>query len=105
MLWQTMTEARPDLPWGLALGLAIGAVLHRPLLQRSRWSIFRLGVLCGLASAIKPSAFPASFACIGLAAGAQLACECLDDDIQTFRAAVARAGPAGTAICSWTTRR
>jgi hypothetical protein len=92
MLWQTMTEARPDLPWGLALGLAIGAVLHRPLLQRSRWSIFRLGVLCGLASAIKPSAFPASFACIGLAAGAQLACECLESGIQTFRAAVTRAG-------------
>jgi hypothetical protein len=92
MLWQTMTEARPDLPWGLALGLAIGAVLHRPLLQRSRWSIFRLGVLCGLASAIKPSAFPASFACIGLAAGTQLACECLESGIQTFRAAVTRAG-------------
>ena len=49
-------------------------------------------MLCGLASAIKPSAFPASFACIGLAAGAQLACECLESDIQTFRAAVARAG-------------
>ncbi len=91
MLWQTMTEARPDLPWGLALGLAIGAVLHRPLLQRSRWSIFRLGVLCGLASAIKPSAFPASFACIGLAAAVQLACECLESDIQTFRGAVKRA--------------
>ena len=92
MLWQTMTEARPDLPWGLALGLAIGAVLHRPLLQRSRWSIFRLGVLCGLASAIKPTAFPASFACIGLAAGVQLACECLESGVWTFRAAVARAG-------------
>jgi hypothetical protein len=92
MLWQTMTEARPDLPWGLALGLAIGAVLHRPLLRRSRASIFRLGVLCGLACAIKPSAFPASLACIGLAAGAQLACECLQSRIRTFRAAVARAG-------------
>jgi hypothetical protein len=92
MFWQTMTEARPDLPWGLALGLAIGAVLHRALLQRSRWSIFRLGVLCGLVSAIKPSAFPASFACIGLAAGVQLACECLASGIRTFRAAVARAG-------------
>jgi hypothetical protein len=92
MLWQTMTEARPDLPWGLALGLAIGAVLHRPLLQRSRASIFRLGVLCGLACAIKPSAFPASLACIGLVAGAQLACECLEAGIQTFRAAVTRVG-------------
>jgi hypothetical protein len=91
MLWQTMTEARPDLPWGLALGLAIGAVLHRPLLQRSRWSIFGVGVLCGLASAIKPSAFPASLACIGLASGVQLAWECLESGIQTFRAAVTRA--------------
>jgi len=91
MLWQTMTEARPDLPWGLALGLAIGAVLHRPLLQRSRWSIFGVGVVCGLASAIKPSAVPASFACIGLATAVQLACECLESDIRTFRAAVRRA--------------
>ena len=91
MLWQTMTEARPDLPWGLALGLAIGAILHRPLLQRSRWSIFGVGVLCGLASAIKPSAFLASFACIGLTAGAKLACECLESDIRTFRAAATRA--------------
>ena len=24
MFWHTMTEARPDLPWGLALGLAVG---------------------------------------------------------------------------------
>lgn len=91
MLWQTMTEARPDLPWGLALGLAIGAILYRPLLQRSRWSLFGVGVLCGLASAIKPSAFPASFACIGLAAAAKVACECLDSDIRTFRAAATRA--------------
>jgi hypothetical protein len=91
MFWQTMTEARPDLPWGLALGLAIGAVLHRPLLQRSRWSIFGVGVMCGLASAIKPSAVPASFACIGFVAAVQLACECLESGIQTFRAAVRRA--------------
>jgi hypothetical protein len=77
VFWHTMTEARPDLPWGLALGLAIGAVLYRPFLQRSRWSVFGLGALCGLAAAIKPSAFPASLTCIGLAAGVQLVCECL----------------------------
>jgi hypothetical protein len=91
VFWQTMTEARPDLPWGLALGLAMGAVLHRPLLQRSRWSIFGVGVVCGLASTIKPTALPASFACIGLAAAVQLACECLESDIRTFRAAARRA--------------
>jgi hypothetical protein len=91
VFWQTMTEARPDLPWGLALGLAMGAVLHRPLLQRSRWSIFGVGVACGLASTIKPTALPASFACIGLAAAVQLACECLESDIRTFRAAIRRA--------------
>jgi len=42
MFWHTMTEARPDLPWGLALGLAVGAILYRPFLQRSRWSVFGL---------------------------------------------------------------
>jgi hypothetical protein len=92
MFWHTMTEARPDLPWGLALGLAIGSVLYRPFLQRSRWSLFGLGALCGLAAAIKPSAFPASLTCIGLAAGAQLVCECLEADGGGFRAAVRRAG-------------
>jgi hypothetical protein len=93
VFWHTMTEARPDLPWGLALGLAIGAVLYRPFLQRSRWSVFGLGALCGLAVAIKPSAFPASLTCIGLAAGAQLVCECLEAEVAGFRAAVRRAAP------------
>jgi hypothetical protein len=92
VFWHTMTEARPDLPWGLALGLAIGAVLYRPFLQRSRWSVFGLGALCGLAAAIKPSAFPASLTCIGLVTGAQLVCECLEAEVGGFRAAVRRAG-------------
>ena len=87
MLWQTMTEARPDLPWGLALGLALGVVLYRPLLQRSYWSIFGIGVLGGLASAMKPSAVPASFALLGLAAAIQPACECLQSGIRTSGAA------------------
>jgi hypothetical protein len=91
MFWHTMTEARPDLPWGLALGLAVGAILYRPFLKRSRWSVFGLGALCGLAAAIKPSAFPASLTCIGLAAGAVLVCECLEPDVGGFRAAVRRA--------------
>ncbi len=91
MFWHTMTEARPDLPWGLALGLAVGAILYRPFLQRSRWSVFGLGALGGLAVAIKPSAFPASLTCIGLAAGAQLVCECLEAEVGGFRA-VRRAG-------------
>ena len=90
VFWQTMTEARPDLPWGLALGLTAGAILYRPLLPRSRWSQFGLGVLCGLASAIKPSAFPASFACLGLIAAARMAQECFEADIGSLRAAVLR---------------
>jgi hypothetical protein len=93
VFWQTMTEARPDLPFGLALGLAVGAVLCRPFLQRSRRSVLILGVLCGLAVSIKPSAFPASLTCIGLIAGCQLLRECLESDVRTFRAAVTRAGP------------
>lgn len=92
VFWQTMTEARPDLPWGFALGLAVGALLYRPFLQRRRWLVFVLGVLSGLAVSIKPTAFPASLACIGLTAGGQLLRECLESDIRTFRAAVMRAG-------------
>lgn len=90
VVWQTMTEARPDLPWGLALGLAAGAILDRPLMPRSRGSIFGLGLLCGLASAIKPSAFPASFTCIGLIAFARMTYDCLEADIGALRAAVLR---------------
>jgi len=92
VFWQTMTEARPDLPWGLALGLVVGALLYRPFLQRSRRSVFVLGVLSGLAVSIKPTAFPASLTCIGLTAGGQLLRECLESDIWTFRAAATRAG-------------
>lgn len=92
VLWQTMTEARPDLPSGLALGLAVGAILHRPFLQRSLWSVCFLGMLCGLAAGIKPTAFPAALACVGFAAAGQLVRECLEADISTFRAAVTRAG-------------
>ncbi len=92
VFWQTMTEARPDLPCGLAIGLAAGAVLYRPFLQRSRWSLFVLGLLCGLAVSIKPSAFPASLLCIGLIAGAELVRECLQSGARTFRAAATRAG-------------
>ena len=40
MLSQTMTEGRPDLPWGLALGLAVGVIFHRPLFRRSHGSLF-----------------------------------------------------------------
>jgi hypothetical protein len=93
VLWQTMTEARPDLPWGLALGLAVGAILHRPFLERSWRSICILGLLCGVAASIKPTGSPASLACIGLTAGGKLLSDCLAADIRTFREGVRRAGP------------
>jgi hypothetical protein len=86
MLWQTMTEARPDLLWGLAGGLALGVVLYKPLLPRNYWTVFGVGVLCGLASAMKPTAAPASFACLGLAAAVRLICDCLESGIRPFRA-------------------
>jgi hypothetical protein len=63
MLSQAMTEGRPDLLWGLALGLAVGAIFHQPLFVRSHGSLFLLGLLCGVAAAIKPSGLPASVAC------------------------------------------
>jgi hypothetical protein len=68
MLSQTVTEARPDLPWGLGMGVAIGALFRRPLLGRSYASLFLIGLFCGVVVALKPSAFPASVACLGFAA-------------------------------------
>jgi hypothetical protein len=64
-VWHTAMEARPDLPWGLALGLALGAIVQRGVLRRSTLSLVALGVGCGLAGSIKPTAFPASLASIG----------------------------------------
>jgi hypothetical protein len=94
VVWQTMTEARPDLPWGLALGLAVGAVVYRPLLARSGWSLVWIGVLGGLASSIKPSAFPASLALLGLVACVQVVGECLvSSDVRSFRAVFTRGAP------------
>jgi hypothetical protein len=84
------SASRPAVGSGTRVGRR--HLLYRPLLQRSRWSVFGLGALCGLAAAIKPSAFPASLTCIELAAGAQLICECLEADGGGFRAAVRRAG-------------
>ena len=59
---QVVNEARPDLPWGLASGLAIGALVNKPVQLRSLAAIAALGLLCGLATLIKPSALPASLA-------------------------------------------
>jgi hypothetical protein len=86
MLSQTMTEARPDLPWGLAVALAIGAILYRPFSARSYGSVLRLGVLCGLAAAIKPSALPVSLFCLGFAVVAQLTCDALEAGVCSFAA-------------------
>ena len=86
---QDGSASRPAVGSGTRIGRR--HLLYRPFLQRSRWSVFGLGALCGLAAAIKPSAFPASLTCIGLAAGAQLVCECLEADAGGFRAAVRRA--------------
>ena len=59
---QLVNEARPDLPWGLASGLAIGALVNQPIQRRSLAAVAALGFLCGLAALIKPSALPASLA-------------------------------------------
>jgi hypothetical protein len=78
MLSQTMTEGRPDLPWGLALGLAVAAIFHRPLFRRSHGSLFFLGLICGAAVALKPTGLPAAVAFIGFTMCAAVLCECLE---------------------------
>ena len=78
MLSQAMTEGRPDLLWGLALGLAVGAIFYQPLFKRSHGSLFLLGLFCGVAAAIKPSALPASVALFGFAMCAATLCGCFE---------------------------
>jgi len=67
LIVQTINEARPDLPWGLATGLALGATVYRRVTGRSIWSVAVLGLLCGLAALIKPTALAASIVCLGFA--------------------------------------
>ena len=85
VLSQAMTEGRPDLPWGLALGLAVGAIFHQPLFKRSCGSLFLLGLLCGVAAAIKPSGLPASVALLGFAMCAATVCDCLEKGSHDLR--------------------
>ncbi|WP_431205774.1 hypothetical protein ACQ86E_13335 [Bradyrhizobium betae] len=77
VVWHTVTEARPDLPSGLAIGLAAGAIVHRGVLDRSVRSLAALGVACGLAASIKPTAFPAALALLGSAFAIRLFVDCI----------------------------
>ena len=85
MLGQTMTEGRPDLPWGLALGLALGAIFYRPLYRRSYGSLIFLGLLCGAAAALKPTALPASVAFMIFAVCAATLCGCFESKSRDAR--------------------
>ncbi|EJN06989.1 hypothetical protein PMI42_08108 [Bradyrhizobium sp. YR681] len=78
VLWHTVTEARPDLPSGLAIGLAAGAIVHRSVLARSAGSLAALGVACALAAGIKPTAFPAALALLGSAFAIRLLVDCIE---------------------------
>jgi hypothetical protein len=77
VLWHTVIEARPDLPSGLAIGLAAGAIVQRGVLQRGARSLAGLGVACGLATCIKPTAFPAALVCLGSAFAIRLLVDCI----------------------------
>ncbi|MGL9619212.1 hypothetical protein QRQ56_14480 [Bradyrhizobium sp. U531] len=77
VLWHTVTEARPDLPSGLAIGLAAGAIVRRGVLDRSARALAGLGVACGLAVSIKPTAFFAALALLGSSFAIRLFADCL----------------------------
>ncbi|WP_091965138.1 hypothetical protein [Bradyrhizobium shewense] len=77
VLWHTITEARPDLPSGLAIGLAAGAIVYRGVLRRSARSLAGLGVACALAACIKPTSFPAALALLGSAFAIRLVVDCI----------------------------
>jgi hypothetical protein len=90
MISLAMTEGRPDLIWGLALGLAVGGIFHRPLLRRSYGSLIFLGLLCGAAAALKPTALPASVALILFAVCAAALCSCLESEGRDVRFSLRR---------------
>lgn len=77
VLWHTVTEARPDLPSGLAIGLAAGAIAHRSVLDRSARALAGLGIACGLAVSIKPTSFFAVLALFGSAFAIRLFVDCI----------------------------
>lgn len=77
VLWHTVTEARPDLPSGLAIGLAAGAIVRRGVLDRGARALAGLGVACGLAVSIKPTAFFAALALLGSSFAIRLFADCL----------------------------
>ncbi|WP_441233049.1 hypothetical protein [Bradyrhizobium sp. 930_D9_N1_4] len=77
VLWHTVTEARPDLPSGLAIGLAAGAIVHRGVLDRSARALAGLGVACALAVSVKPTAFFAALALLGCAFAIRLFVDCI----------------------------
>lgn len=76
-LWHTVGEGRPDLPAGLALGVALGAIVHRGVLQRARWTLAALGAGCGVAASIKPTAFPAALVLLGSMFALRLFLDCV----------------------------
>ncbi|WP_426612570.1 hypothetical protein [Bradyrhizobium sp. McL0616] len=78
LLWHTVTEARPDLPSGLAIGLAAGAIVHHAVRDRSARSLAALGVACALAASIKPTSFPAALALLGSAFAIRLLVDCIE---------------------------
>jgi hypothetical protein len=78
VLWHTVTEARPDLPSGLAIGLAAGAIVHRGVLLRSARALAGLGVVCALAASVKPTSFPATLALLGSAFAVRLLVDCIE---------------------------
>jgi hypothetical protein len=77
VLWHTVTEARPDLPSGLAIGLATGAIVYRGVLDRGARALAALGVACALAVSIKPTSFPAALALLGSAYAIRLFADCI----------------------------
>jgi len=75
-LWHVVSEVRPDLPWGLAVGIAIGAIVERGVLGRSPLAVALLGAGSGLAASIKPTAFPASIALLASVFALRLLLDC-----------------------------
>jgi hypothetical protein len=78
VLWHTVTEARPDLPSGLFIGLAAAAIVRRGVLDRGAHALAGLGVACALAVSIKPTAFFATLAFLGSSFAIRLFVDCLE---------------------------
>jgi hypothetical protein len=66
MLTMAVTDFKPDIAWGLAVGAVAAVCMLRPIVGATTKSLIVVGVLCALAMLAKPTTTPGTIALLGL---------------------------------------